>query len=177
MYSLQSGNSSCAEGHTTATLASMDGSSNSTTAPTIQPFSLLNQQRRRSALTTSEYLQQHNQNSRLCDLWLMSAEWYHELSDTEEALKAISEAEFVCPTHPGIWCLLGRIKHASTTKNDDASASAAQYFEKGLLLQPGHVDCQIGLAKLYMEQQDHCAAEGILESVTRGFGWHSPEAW
>jgi cytochrome c-type biogenesis protein CcmH/NrfG len=107
----------------------------------------------------------------------MSAEWYYELSETEEALKAISEAESVCPTHPGVWCLLGRIKHSANTEDDNGSDSTTQFFEKGLLLQPGHVDCQIELAKLYMEQQDFCTAEGILESLTRGFGWHSSEAW
>jgi hypothetical protein len=119
----------------------------------------------------------------------MSAEWYLELHDSNEALKAITEAESVFPDHPDIWLLLGQISNSNSDNckkaptdedqqhQDQETASAIQFYEKGMLLQPGHVGCQLALAKLYLEQLDLCLAEGILTSMTQGFGWHSSEAW
>ncbi|KAI8329525.1 hypothetical protein BC941DRAFT_518674 [Chlamydoabsidia padenii] len=147
VYSFQSGASSV--GHATSSNASFI----STTCS--QPV-----------FTTSDYLLQQHYHLRLCELWLMAAEWYLALSDHEQALQAISEAETACPTHPDVWCLLGKINQHQQS-----------YFEKGLVLEPGHPSCQLELAKLYMEQEEFCLAEGVLISMTRGKSWHSPEAW
>ncbi|KAI8339702.1 hypothetical protein BC941DRAFT_468971 [Chlamydoabsidia padenii] len=151
--------------------------------PSLSLSSLLIPQKQEPAITARGYLRHRQHHSRLCELWLMSAEWYLALNDHHEALQAISEAESAFSDHPDVWLLMGQINDASNNAdhNDEQpqqdSASTIQYFEKGLLLQPGHVGCQLALAKLYMKKQMYSLAEGILTSMTQGLGWHSSEAW
>ncbi|ORZ07691.1 hypothetical protein BCR42DRAFT_472194 [Absidia repens] len=184
-YSIQSSTSTGPTG--TATPSSLHDSINTVqtaSLPMTTLPSLLIPKKQRPVMTTRGYLRHQRQHARLCELWLMSAEWYLELSESNEAIKAISEAQTACSDHPDIWCLVGQLnaqKQPSglfgNERKLENSASPIQFFEKGLLLDPNHVGCQLGLAKLYMEQQDLCLAEGILTSLTQGFGWQSSEAW
>ncbi|KAI8089965.1 uncharacterized protein BX664DRAFT_386363 [Halteromyces radiatus] len=147
-------------------------------------------------MSTRAYLRHQRHHLVLCELWLVSAEWFVAQGQWEEASKAISEAEQVCPGHPDVWSLLGQISrmkqdsiidHHKDDDDDDGepddikerfqTTMARYYFEKGVSIDSSHMDCQIGLAKLYMEQQQTCLAEGILISLTKSVGWHSAEAW
>jgi tetratricopeptide (TPR) repeat protein len=193
-YSIQSGASSGSGGGHTASSSIHESftTTTSATSPSMSLPSLLVPQKQTIHLTTRNYIRNQQKHIRLCELWLMAAEWYFALSEWDEALKAISEAEAVCPSHHDICYLLAKINHNKTKcttimdgvidqkqqqQHGTELASTIQFLEKGLLIRPGHVGCQLELAKLYMEQQDLCLAEEILISMTQRFGWDCAEAW
>ncbi|CAO3656012.1 unnamed protein product [Mucor fragilis] len=123
--------------------------------------------------TTHARLQHQRSCKMLCDLWLLSAEGFLRCGKLEEALKAVSEAENIdWTTHAGVWCLLGRIRHAQN-KPDKAIAA----FQKGLVTKPNDVDCRIWLARTYIEQGHLEVAEGLLQAITQENGWDHASAW
>ncbi|KAI8971935.1 hypothetical protein BDF20DRAFT_709137 [Mycotypha africana] len=123
--------------------------------------------------TTQARLLHQRSHKLLCDLWLLSAEIYLRANRIDEAFKAVSEAENVdSTTHPGVWCLLGRIRFAQG-KRDKAIVA----FQKGLFIRPNDVDCRIWLAKTYMDKGDLEVAEGLLQAATRENGWDNAAAW
>ncbi|KAI9317506.1 hypothetical protein BX666DRAFT_1631632 [Dichotomocladium elegans] len=109
----------------------------------------------------------------LCNLWLLSANSYLELDLTDEALKAIEEAENVDWTeNAGVWCALGRLRLAEGQIDGAITA-----FQKGLVCEEHSVECRVWLARAYIQHGDLEVAEGHLEFATRGFGWNNAEAW
>lgn len=121
----------------------------------------------------STWLRQQRVASILSDLWLLSASSFLKLGKLGEALKAIEEAENADRTsNARVWAMLGRYWLAQ--KNID---NAIEAFEKGAGIDPQDIDNSLCLANAYFEKGNMEMAEGTLESLTKGFGWHSAAAW
>ncbi|KAI8976798.1 hypothetical protein BDB01DRAFT_802608 [Pilobolus umbonatus] len=123
--------------------------------------------------TMHAILEQRRSCRLLCNLWLLSADSFMNAGKLNEAMKAVEEAETIDrTTHPGVWCLLGRIYVAQ--KQVDKAIEA---FQKGLSSQSNDVECRVWLSRMYMEKDMPEIAEGYLKSVTEGNGWDCPSAW
>ncbi|ORX42324.1 hypothetical protein DM01DRAFT_1341090 [Hesseltinella vesiculosa] len=133
------------------------------------PFISLLQPTRPEQISTHMNLQCQRQRKWLVRLWLLAADMYIALDKHDDAIQAIFEAECVAPGNADLWCQL-----AATNPNH---ISAMRAYNKGLLVDVHHVGCQVGLAKIHIEQGEGCLAQGLLESVTQGPGWSTPEAW
>lgn len=109
----------------------------------------------------------------LSDLWLLTAQQFMKLGKLSEARKAIEEAENVNWTsNPRVWCVYGQL-----LVKENKLQQAQDAFQKALVIDPNDIGAQLGLAKVYI-QQDHLElAEGILENITGSNGWDSAEAW
>ena len=109
----------------------------------------------------------------LADLWLLSASSFLKLDKYGEALKAIEEAENADRTsNARVWAMLGRYWLAQGNIDN-----AIEAFEKGAGIDPQDIDNSLCLANAYFEKGNMEMAEGTLESLTKGFGWHSAAAW
>ncbi|KAI9318362.1 hypothetical protein BX666DRAFT_1855116 [Dichotomocladium elegans] len=118
--------------------------------------------------------QQHLQQARiLSDLWLLSASSFLELGRIDEALKAIEEAENADrTTNSRVWSRFGQY-FLALHQPEDAMAA----FEKGLSVHQHDVENIAWLAKTHMECGHMETAEGLLESLTKGYGWDCSMAW
>ncbi|ORY98882.1 hypothetical protein BCR43DRAFT_210215 [Syncephalastrum racemosum] len=123
--------------------------------------------------TARARMRQRKEARLLSDLWLLSASTFLKINKTEEARKAIEEAENADWTsNPNVWCTLGRLRMM-----ENNAAGAVKAFHKGLVVDVNDIACRIWMAKAYLQQKETELAEGLLESVTKQNGWDSSEAW
>ncbi|CAO3618316.1 unnamed protein product [Cunninghamella blakesleeana] len=193
--SVHNSNQSMHNGSVKGTPSIYSSTSGSPTASLSQLFPTIltprkTQYHRYDYITTKQYIQYQKHKKFLCELWILSAKWFKELNQWDEMMKAIFEAELISPELPDVWCFLGELKLI----HKEDHPHAIRLFRKGLLLEPHHIGCQIGLAKVHLEikrkeknydddlnyddESDQIdIAEGILTSVIQGSGWKSIEAW
>jgi len=112
------------------------------------------------------------------DLWLMAAATFRRMGRLDQALGAIQHAETSDDTNPGVWVQFGLYAVA-----DGDVRRGMECFGKALVLAPEHVPATVHLAQQYLDQPDATKsgmvdlAAGLLNALTKGPGWHVPEAW
>ncbi|KZV98926.1 TPR-like protein [Exidia glandulosa HHB12029] len=106
------------------------------------------------------------------ELWLMSAATFRRQGRLESARGAIQYAEACDPHNANVYTQLGLYYVA----HRDAMRAAAA-LDKALVLSPDNVQAHIHRATLHLDADDVDLAEGILNGLTTGAGWATPEAW
>ncbi|KAG6885786.1 hypothetical protein C0993_009891 [Termitomyces sp. T159_Od127] len=136
--------------------------------------------------TTNRNVQTKHRERLIADLWLMSAATFRRLGKIEQAKGAIQEAEVKDEGNPRVWVQLGLyyIAHGQQEHAIDA-------YQKALFINPDDVSASVHLARLFLARHEAQAdissetnssndvdlAAGLLSHLTRGNGWHVPEAW
>ncbi|KAG6890761.1 hypothetical protein C0992_012733 [Termitomyces sp. T32_za158] len=122
----------------------------------------------------------------IADLWLMSAATFRRLGKIEQAKGAIQEAEVKDEGNPRVWVQLGLYYIVQGQQEHAIDA-----YQKALFIKPDDVSASVHLARLFLARHEALAdlssgpgssndvdlAAGLLSHLTRGNGWHVPEAW
>ncbi|KAG6819512.1 hypothetical protein H0H93_011170 [Arthromyces matolae] len=124
----------------------------------------------------------------IADLWLMSASTFRRLGKIEQAKGAIQEAEVKDEDNPRVWVQLG-LYYAAHQQQQQAMDA----YQKALFIDPDDVSASVHFAGLLLNKHEAEAeadispgtsssnyvdlVAGMLGHLTRGNGWHVPEAW
>ncbi|KAG5338199.1 hypothetical protein C0989_008017 [Termitomyces sp. Mn162] len=122
----------------------------------------------------------------IADLWLMSAATFRRLGKIDQAKGAIQEAEVKDEGNPRVWVQLGLYYITQ-----DQQEHAIDAYQKALFINPDDVSASVHLARLFLARHETQAelststgtsndvdlTAGLLSHLTRGNGWHVPEAW